>query len=116
MVALVVCPRGPSKWLPSHRDGNQQEAGVLGVCLRPQAHTPATCREEDGPRIHRAQEEKCIPGSRPRSWEAAGGRGQAAQTLSKGEGWSSPESRVTHDMPDVAQPRVTEAAVICAGR
>ena len=45
-----------------------------------------TCREEDGPGIHRAQEEKCIPGSRPRSWEAAGGRGRAAQMLRRERG------------------------------
>ena len=24
-------------WLPSHRDGSQQEAGVVGVCLWPEA-------------------------------------------------------------------------------
>lgn len=55
---------------------------------------------------------------RVQTQELGGGRRQRAgcADAKKGEGWSSPASRVTHDTPDVAQPRVTEAAVICAGR
>lgn len=28
-----------STWLPSHQDGSRQEAGVVGVCLWPEALT-----------------------------------------------------------------------------
>lgn len=35
----MVCPRGPSTWLPIRWDGSRQEAGVVGVCLWPEALT-----------------------------------------------------------------------------